>query len=56
LRSATFPVHPEDGLGPRVGSNAWIDRKEYYLHDLRRILGALCQVVRESRAAYPRSA
>jgi len=39
-----------------VGTKAWIDRQEYYLHDLGRILGVLCQVVTESRAAYPLSA
>jgi len=36
-----------------VGRNAWIDRQEYYLHDLGRILGVLCHVVREVRGPVP---
>jgi hypothetical protein len=34
-----------------VGTDAWIDRQEYYIHDLGRILGVLCQVVQEVRGA-----
>jgi hypothetical protein len=29
-----------------IGTDAWIDRNEYYLHDLGRILGVLSHVVR----------
>jgi hypothetical protein len=36
-----------------IGADAWIDRQEYYLHDLGRILGVLCRVVREVREAVP---
>jgi hypothetical protein len=36
-----------------TGSDAWIDRQEYYLHDLGRILGVLCHVMREAHAAAP---
>lgn len=33
------------------GADAWIDRREYYLRDLGRIIGVLCHIVREARAA-----
>lgn len=36
-----------------AGENAWIDRQEYYLHDLPRILGILSRVVHEVRSAVP---
>jgi hypothetical protein len=36
-----------------IGAKAWIDRQEYYIHDLGRILGVLSRVVREAREAMP---
>jgi hypothetical protein len=36
-----------------IGTDAWIDRREYYIHDLDRILGVLCRVVRDVRDAVP---
>lgn len=33
------------------GAKAWIDRQEYYLHDLGRILGVLSHMVRQVRSA-----
>jgi hypothetical protein len=36
-----------------VGTTAWIDAEEYYIHDIKRILGILCGVVWQARKGAP---
>jgi hypothetical protein len=36
-----------------VGSTAWIDAEEYHIHEIKRILGILCGVVRQAREGAP---
>lgn len=36
-----------------AGTTAWIDAEEYYIHDIGRILGVLCSVVRQGREGVP---